>query len=103
MVAKKNPAPETGSVESVAHRCLTGVTGVERVTQGWSTYVYRATTGTGTYYIRFLPEDASFAAEALAHNILRGKGVLVPRVVCFEHREESSGLSVMITEEVPGR
>jgi len=59
-------------------------------------------TGSGTYYVRFLPEDASFAAEVLAHNILLDKGVIVPPVIGFEHRNEITRLSVMITEEIPG-
>ena len=64
--------------------------------------MFRVTTGSGTFYIRFLPEDASFAAEVLAHNILLGMGVIVPRVIGFEHRNETTGLSVMITEEITG-
>lgn len=59
-------------------------------------------TGSETYYVRFLPEDTSFAAEVLAHNMLLNSGVIVPRVIAFEHREETTGLSVMITEEIPG-
>lgn len=81
---------------------MSNITSVERVSKGWSTYVYRVITDSSTYYIRFLPEDASFAAEALAHNILRDKGVIVPRVIDFEHRDETTGLSVMVTEEIPG-
>ena len=64
--------------------------------------MFRLVTSSGTNYIRFLPEDASFAAEVLAHNILLDMGVIVPRVVTFEHRNETTGLSIMITEEIPG-
>ena len=58
---------------------------VERVSKGRSTYVFRLITGSGTFYIRFLPEDASFTAEVLAHNILLDMGVIVPPVIGFEH------------------
>jgi aminoglycoside phosphotransferase (APT) family kinase protein len=81
---------------------LSNVVNVDRVSKGWSTYVYRVTAGTGTYYVRFLPEDVSFAAEVLAHSILLDKGVTVPRVINFEHRNQTTGLSVMVTEEIPG-
>ncbi len=64
--------------------------------------MFRVTTGSGTYYVRFLPEAASFAAEVMAHNILLDMGVIVPRVIGFEHRNETTGLSVMITAEIPG-
>lgn len=64
--------------------------------------MFRVITGSGIYYVRFLPEDASFAVEVLAHNILLDMGVIVPRVIGFEHRNETTGLSVMITEEITG-
>lgn len=97
-----NRAPEAGLVRAVAGRFLNGVTGVERVSKGWSTYVYRIAAGSGTYYLRFLPEDASFAAEALAHRILLDKGVSVPRVLGFERKDRATGLSIMLTAEMPG-
>lgn len=98
----KNPAPELNTVKSVAAKYLKNIVSVERVPGGWSTYVFRVKTRTETFYIRFLPEDASFAAEVLAHNILLERGVAVPRVIAWEHRNEAAGLSVMITEEIPG-
>ena len=98
----KGNAPEASVVRAVAEKYISDVVSVERVSKGWSTYVYRVTTDSNTYYIRFLPEDASFAAEVLAHNILLDKGVTVPRVIGFEHRDETTGLSVMVTEEIPG-
>lgn len=61
-------APEASVVRTVAGKYLSNITSVERVSKGWSTYVYRVISDSNTYYIRFLPEDASFAAEALAHN-----------------------------------
>lgn len=98
----KNPAPELNTVKSVAAKYLKNIVSVERVPRDWSTYVFCVKTRTETFYIRFLPEDASFAAEVLAHNILLEKGVVVPRVIAWEHRNEATGLSVMITEEIPG-
>jgi len=53
--------------------------------------VFRLITGPGIYYVRFLPEDASFATEVLAHNILFDMGMIVPHVIGFEHRNESTG------------
>ena len=95
-------APEVRHVKTVAGKYLNGIINVERVSKGWSTYVFRVITGSGVYYVRFLPEDASFAVEALAHNILLDKGVIVPPVIGFEHRDETTGLSVMITGEIAG-
>jgi aminoglycoside phosphotransferase (APT) family kinase protein len=95
-------APEARVARTVAEEYLSNIISVDRVSKGWSTYVYRVTADSNTYYMRFLPEDASFAAEVLAHNILLDKGVTVPRVINFEHRNETTGLSVMITEEIPG-
>lgn len=98
----KHPAPEPTIVRTAAERYLPGVHRVERVLQGASTYVYRADTAHGVYFLRYLPEPVSFAAEALAHRLLLKKGVLVPRVLAFEHRNEAAGLSLMITEAVSG-
>ncbi|WBW94992.1 phosphotransferase enzyme family protein [Oceanirhabdus sp. W0125-5] len=60
------------------------------------------TTNSGTYYLRFLPEDASFATEVLAHNALFDAGVNVPRVIGFEDKNEETGLSFMLVDEIPG-
>ena len=75
----------------------------ERVKSGWSTYVYRVAHGGQSYYLRVLPEDASFAAEAKAHEILLAHGVTVPKPLYFEHKNELLGKSVMLTSEIPGR
>ena len=98
----KNPAPELKTVTTIAEKYLKNILTVERVSRGWSTYVFCVKTETETFYIRFLPEDASFAAEVLAHNILLEKGVVVPQVIAWEHRNEAAELSVMITKEIPG-
>ena len=98
----KNPTPDINIVKTVAAKYLKNIVSVERTQKGQSTYVFRVMTRTETFYIRFLPEDASFAAEVLAHNILLERGVVVPRVIAWEHRNEETGLSIMITEEIPG-
>lgn len=98
----KHPAPEPALVRATADRYLSSVRRVERVHQGASTYVYRADTAQGIYYLRYLPEPASYAAEALAHSLLLDHGVQVPKVIAFEHYNEAAGLSLMITEAMPG-
>lgn len=97
-----NNAPELGVVKTVAKKYLNNIIGVERVPKGTSTYVYRVTTKSGTYYMRFLPENASFAAEVLVHDTLYAAGVSVPRVIGFEHKNEHTGLSLMLLDEIPG-
>lgn len=95
-------SPELGVVKVVAEKYLHDIINVERVPKGSSTYVYRIKTNSGIYYMRFLPEDASFATEVLVHNTLRAAGVSVPRVIGFEHKNEYCGLSVMLLDEIPG-
>ena len=95
-------APESGVVKIVAEKYLDNIICIERVPKGASTYVYRITARSGTYYMRFLPENASFAAEVLVHNTLCAAGVSVPRVIGFEHKNEHTGLSVMLVDEIPG-
>lgn len=97
----RNP-PEIEAVRNIVRKYLRNILSVERVPKGASTFVYRAITGDGTYYLRFLPEDASFAAEVLAHEKMLAAGVKVPRIVGFEHREAQTGLSLMVAEEIPG-
>ena len=97
-----NNAPESQVIKTVAEKYLDDIISVERVPKGTSTYVYRVTTNAGTYYMRFLPEDASFAAEVLAHNTLCATGVSVPPIIGFEHKNEHTGLSVMLVGEIPG-
>jgi aminoglycoside phosphotransferase (APT) family kinase protein len=76
---------------------------VERVAEGVSTFVYRIRRGAETFYLRVLPErDASFAPEVRVHQLLRERGVRVPEVVYWEHRDPLLGRSVMVTTEIPG-
>ena len=72
--------------------------------EGVSTFVYRIRRGAETFYLRVLPEaDASFAPEVRAHALLRERGVRVPEVVYWEHRDPLLGRSVMVTAAIPGR
>ena len=76
---------------------------LERVNSGLSTYVYRIQHDKQIYYLRVLPEDASFAAEAKAHDIMLGHGISVPKPLYFEHKNTLLGKSLMLTSEIPGR
>lgn len=75
---------------------------VRRVPQGASTYVYRVQADTKTYYARFLPENATFACEVLAHQEALNRGVPVPKISLYLEKEEKTGLSMMLAEEIPG-
>lgn len=98
----KYNAPEVADVKTVAEKYLEQVLRVERIPKGSSTYVYRAVTNTESYYLRFLPEDASFATEVYVHRTLSDAGISVPKIIGWEHKNELTGLSVMIETEVPG-
>lgn len=77
---------------------------VARVEEGVSTFVYRVRRGVETFYLRVLPEEGDgFAPEALAHALLRERGVRVPEVIYVEHYSEEVRRSVMVTTEMPGR
>ncbi len=97
-----NKRPECGVVKAVAEKYFAQIISVEPVRKGTSTYVYRVKTSSGTYYMRFLPEEASFATEVLVHSALCAIGVKVPQVIEFEHKNEETGLSVMLVDEIPG-
>ncbi|ERJ11008.1 aminoglycoside phosphotransferase family protein [Haloplasma contractile] len=98
----KNKRPKCSIVKSVASRYLENIISVEPVHKGTSTFVYRLITETGIFYIRFLPEKASFASEVLVHNTLYELDVKVPKVIAFEHKDKETNLSVMIIEEIAG-
>lgn len=76
---------------------------LERVRSGVSTYVYRIRDKGCVYYLRVLPEDASFAPEAKAHEIMLEHGVSVPEPLYYEHKNKIIGKSVMLTSEIPGQ
>jgi aminoglycoside phosphotransferase (APT) family kinase protein len=75
---------------------------LERVKSGVSTYVYRIHNKGDTYYLRVLPEDTSYAAEAKAHEIMLGYGVNVPKPLYYEHKNSVIGKSIMLTSEIAG-
>ena len=77
---------------------------IEYVAEGVSTHVYRIARGDEWFYLRVLPEAGdSFSPEVRAHALLRERGVSVPEVVYFEHRNDVFGLSVMVTTEIAGQ
>lgn len=97
--------PDPRAVRDVVRRVFGGgeACGIERMLEGTSTFVYRLRRGNETFYLRILPEAGdSFVAEALAHQLLRERGVLVPEVLCVEHLDATLGCSVMVTGEIPG-
>jgi aminoglycoside phosphotransferase (APT) family kinase protein len=105
MTVERIPAPESAAVRAVVDRVFgrSAVTGVERVTEGVSTYVYRIDRRTETFYLRVLPEaGASFAPEVAVHRLLLDRGVRVPTVVHYEHCNEALGCSVLVTGEIAG-
>jgi aminoglycoside phosphotransferase (APT) family kinase protein len=97
--------PDPRAVRDVVRRVFgDGVAcGIERMLEGTSTFVYRLRRGNETFYLRILPEVGdSFVAEALAHQLLRARGVRVPEVLYVEHLDAALGCSVMVTGEIPG-
>lgn len=95
-------APVLKDVNTIAHKYLNNINSIERVLKGSSTYVYRVISNNKIYYMRFLPENGSFASEVLTHNILYSAGIKVPQVIGFEHKNDLTGLSLMLLNELPG-
>jgi len=76
----------------------------ERMTDGVSTVVYRATRGDEHFYLRILPEkEATFALEVRAHQLAREARCAVPEVLFYEAFDPDFGRSLMLTTEIPGR
>jgi aminoglycoside phosphotransferase (APT) family kinase protein len=76
---------------------------VARMAEGVATYVYRIGRGDERFYLRVLPEVGyGFAPELRVHALLRERGVSVPEVLYFEHRNETFGMSVLVTTELAG-
>jgi len=94
--------PEIKDVRIITQKYFNEDLTIEPVLKGCSTFVYRITTDNKTYYIRFLPEEDSFASEVLVHNELSNLGVKVPKVLYFEEKNELTNLSLMILDEIPG-
>jgi len=89
-------------VKQVVKNYLQADVEIERMKSGSSTYVYCVKFGTQTYYLRVLPEDISFAAEAKAHKIMLEHGINVPSPIYFEHKNSLLNKSIMLTSEIPG-
>ncbi|HET7094268.1 MAG TPA: aminoglycoside phosphotransferase family protein [Thermomicrobiales bacterium] len=102
----QEPENDGEALLAIANRLLPGVgrLNLERTAAGGSTPVYRIRRGGIVRYLRLaeLPE-ASLAPEALAHRLLRERGVRVPEVVHFEPFDERLQRSLMATTEIPGR
>ncbi len=99
---QKSKAPSETEVFQILLPLLPGLRQVKRVPEGGSTYVYRAETDRYACYARFLPEDATFGVEVLAHGILLDLGVPVPKILYYEPRERSTGLSLMVAAALDG-
>lgn len=99
-----NP-PETSVIEGIARRVFGAgrALAVERVREGVSTFVYRVVRGEERFYLRALPEvGKTFAPETRAHALLRERGVRVPAIVHYTPLDDTCGLSIMVTTEIPG-
>jgi aminoglycoside phosphotransferase (APT) family kinase protein len=94
------------ALREIAARVLpgSGRSTVERMLSGTSTPVYRVHRDGTTYYLRLAEgPEANLAPEALAHDLLRDRGVRLPEVVHFESFNQDVRRSVMVTTEIPGR
>lgn len=100
---QKHAAPTEELVRTILKGRLPAVGSVRRTPEGVSTYVYRVEAGSRTCYARFLPEEATFGVEVLAHRLARQAGVPVPEVLLYLPREPLTGLSLMVVSEIPGR
>lgn len=98
-----NSTPDLSLVREIAIGILGDGISLERVSEGVSTFVYRIRRGDETFYLRILPEEASFAVEVHVHEILRTKGVRVPQVLHFEVLNPLVQKSLMVVAEIPGR
>ena len=97
--------PDPRAIQALVERLFPGgpASAVERVPEGVSTHVYRIRRGAETFYLRVLPEIGdSFAPEALAHRLLRERGVRAPEVLYVEDCNPVLGKSVMVTTEIAG-
>lgn len=99
---RQKKAPREETVYKAIRSYLPGATAVTRVEEGMSTYVYRVSDETKRYYIRLLPEDASFGAEVLAHRYMQDKGIPIPEIIAFAEKEPITGFSMMLAREIPG-
>jgi len=100
---KRSDVPSIALLQQLANEWFGARVKLERVTRGSSTYVFRMFLEHQTYYLRILPErDVSFEAEVNVLRVLKNNRVNVPNVIHYEQRNNSIGLSLMITEELLG-
>jgi aminoglycoside phosphotransferase (APT) family kinase protein len=93
------------ALEEVVRAALPSTTPwrIERVREGVSTRVYRLVRDRDVLYMRLADRpDQSLASEALAHELVRARGVRAPDVVHLDPFNEKVGCSVMITTAVEG-
>jgi len=100
---KRSDVPSIALLQQLANEWFGAGVELERITKGSSTYVFRMFVEHQTYYVRILPEQGvSFEAEVNVLRLLKNNGVNVPNVIHYEQRNNSIGLSLMITEELLG-
>lgn len=90
--------------ESLLEKLPVGLSGceIEHVADGVSTDVFRIKKGRESFYFRITPQGENFSPEAIAHELLLKKGVIVPKVLYFEDFNEELGRSFMIVSEIKG-
>jgi aminoglycoside phosphotransferase (APT) family kinase protein len=101
----QQPNRESAALREIAARLLpgNGWPEVKRAETGVSTPVYRIRRGETTLYLRLAEKpEASLAPEALAHDLLRARGVRAPEVVYFQPIHDELQRSVLVTTEIPG-
>ena len=104
----RHPSPTLpiDEITAIADRVLpgSGPPSVDRTTTGASTPVYRLARAGTTHYLRLAETpEASLVPEALAHELLRVKGVRVPEIIRLDPFNEVLQRSIMVTTEIPGR
>lgn len=100
---RKSDAPKIELVKQIADDFFGKPVEVERVTKGGSTFVFRIKVENQIYYLRIPRElNANFAVEVKVHELLIKKGVTVPKIICFEPKNNVVQSSIMIAEEISG-
>lgn len=97
-----NKRPSVETIKAISEKYFGKVNEVEHVLEGHSTYVYRIKADNVVTYMRLLPEKASFQSEVSAHMLLHDKGLKVPRVLAYEEKNQVTGLSLMLVNEIKG-
>ncbi len=101
----RKPDVDLRALAAFLARVLPGAdpSSIRRAADGHSTQVYRVRRRAETFYVRIAEtRDDSLAPEALAHGLLRARGVRVPEVVHLEPFDAALDRSAMVTTEIPG-